>query len=104
MSSLTPPIRRRAPLVLNIAIAMLKTKPQGISARDYITSLRPYISSVPDQPESLLFDAAGYWKDLYSKASEGVDELESQLTERDFEIEQLKSRLAKGRTNQYARH
>ncbi|EFR04612.1 hypothetical protein MGYG_07619 [Nannizzia gypsea CBS 118893] len=82
-----------------LALAMVKSKPQGTNVRDHILSLRSYITAgkrarpEPACPESHI-DSTKFWREAYEKS----EAAQSKLLDKIYELEQRnEARLLQGK-------
>ncbi|KAF2180900.1 hypothetical protein K469DRAFT_590807 [Zopfia rhizophila CBS 207.26] len=83
-------------LQIAFALAVLKSKPDGIAVRDYILQLRNHLRQgrqpIAEDSQHRHLDSTAYWREQYEKADTKCQELQGRIIQLERETETLQRR------------
>ncbi|KAF2102583.1 hypothetical protein NA57DRAFT_71571 [Rhizodiscina lignyota] len=85
-----------SPFQLSLALAVVKTKPDGLALRGYIETLQVRLSARKDAApyaEKSYVDGVAHWKALYERAETDKASLQGDNTKLQHELEKLKAEV-----------
>ncbi|KAF2122979.1 hypothetical protein BDV96DRAFT_12945 [Lophiotrema nucula] len=84
-------------LQMALAIAIIKSKPEGVTIRDYICQMRDHLRQgrqpTHEEDGHLYLDAVGYWKEQYAREYEVRQRAEMRVAKLERSVELLQMRV-----------